>query len=91
MEAIKWWKNAQNGNGGGNNRSNSGNLGGSTRRRGEFFYMTTVRVATTKVHDIKHVSNPPKPDTMRRRESDSHADTTCAGNIMTLLSYTGYE
>ena len=47
-----------------NNRSNSGNFGGSARRRVAFYYMTTASVAATKVHDINHVSNPTKPDTM---------------------------
>ena len=28
---------------------------------------------------------------MARKESGSHADTTCAGNNMKLFSYTGYE
>ena len=53
--------------------------------------MTTARVTTTKVHDMNHVPNSTKPDTMARTESDSHADTTCAGNNMALLSYTSYE
>ena len=83
--------NAQNGNGGGNNRSNIGNFNGSTRRRGAFYYMTTARVTKTKVHDVNHFPNPTKPDTMERTESDSHADTTCAGKNMTLYPYTSYE
>ena len=58
--------NAQNGNCGGNNRSNMGNFGGSARRHGAFSYMTMDRLATTKVHDIHHVPNPTKPDTMAR-------------------------
>ena len=45
--------------------------------------MTTARVATTNMHDINHVTNPIKPDNMALTESDSHADTTCAGNKMT--------
>ena len=53
--------------------------------------MNTDRVATTKVHDINHVPNPKKPDTMARTESDSHSDTTLSVNNTTLLSYTGYE
>ena len=38
-----------------------------------------------------HVPNPTKPYNMARIESDSYAYTTCAGNNVTLLSYTGYE
>ena len=48
-------------------------------------------MATTKVHDIHHVQNPTKPDTMALIESDSHEDTTCDGKNMALLPYTGYE
>ena len=81
--------NAHNGNGGENNRYNIGKLGGSRRRPGAFSYMTTARVVTTKVHDMNHVPNPTKPDTMSCKESSSHEDTTCYGNKMTLLSYTG--
>ena len=61
------------------------------RRRGEFSYMTTAMVATTNVRDMDHVPNPTKPYNMARIESDSYAYTTCAGNNVTLLSYTGYE
>ena len=43
------------------------------------------------IHDMKQISNNPKPDTIARIESDSHADTNCNGKNMTLLSYTGYE
>ena len=41
--------------------------------------MPTDRVTTEKLHDINHVPNPKKSDTMARAESESHADTTCAG------------
>ena len=91
MEAIKIVENTQNDNGDGNNRSNSGNLGGSPIRRVEFYYTTTTRVASTKLHDINHVPNPKKPDTMARTESYSHADTNCSENNMTLLSYIIYK
>ena len=40
---------------------------------------------------MNHVTNPTKPDTMARTESDSCADTTCDVNDMTFFSYTGYE
>ena len=43
------------------------------------------------MHDIHHVQNPTKPDTMALIESDSHEDTTCDGKNMALLPYTGYE
>ena len=49
-----------------NNRSNSGNFCGIARRRGEFSYMTTARVATTNLHDMNHVTNPKISDTMAR-------------------------
>ena len=62
-------KNVQNGNGGGNNISNRNNFGGSARSRGPFPYMTTDRVAATKVHDIKNVPDPTKNDTMAQTES----------------------
>ena len=53
--------------------------------------MTTDRAPTTKVHNMHHVPNNTKLDTMARTESESHADTTCAGKNMTLLSCTGYK
>ena len=81
--------NTQNGNCGGNNRSNSGNFGVSARRHEAFSYMTMDRLATTKVNDTNNFPNPTKPDTMACTESDSCADTTCAGKKMTLFSYTG--
>ena len=40
---------------------------------------------------MNHVTNPTKPDIMARMESESRADTTCAGNNMKLFSYTGYK
>ena len=83
--------NAQNGNGYGNNISNSGKFGGSAIRRGAFSYSATDRVTSTKVHAMHHVPNPTKHDIMARTKSDSHTDTICTGNNMTLLSYTGYE
>ena len=48
--------------------------------------MTIVRVETKKVHDINHIPKPIKPDTIARIESESRADTTCAGKKMTLFS-----
>ena len=39
---------------------------------------------------MHHVSNPTKPDTIARIESDSNADHMCAGKNMTLLSNAGY-
>ena len=39
---------------------------GRARRCGAFSYMTTARVATTKVHDMNHFPNPTKPDTTTR-------------------------
>ena len=51
--------------------------------------MTTARVATKKVHDMHYDPNPTKTDTTKLTESDSHVDTTCAGNNMTLFNYTG--
>ena len=36
---------------------------------------------------MHHVTNPTKPDTMARTESNSHTYTSCAVNNMTLLSY----
>ena len=83
--------NAYNDNGGVNNSSNSGKFGSSARRRGEFTYITTARVATTKVHDMHHVPNTTKSDTMARIEPESNLDTICAGKNMTPLSYTVYE
>ena len=53
--------------------------------------MTTDRVVSTKVRDMHHVTNPTNPDTMERTKSDYHVNTTCAGNNMTLFSYTGYK
>ena len=53
--------------------------------------MTTARVSSTKVHDMHHVANLTKPDTMASIESDYHADTICARKNMTLFSYTGYK
>ena len=53
--------------------------------------MTTDRVVSTKVRDMHHVTNPTNPDTMERTKSDYHVNTTCAGNNMTLFSYTGYN
>ena len=53
--------------------------------------MTTARVVATRLHDTHNFSNPTKTDTMEFTESDSRADTTCAVNNMTLLSYTGYK
>ena len=58
--------NAQIGNGSENNRSNSGKFGGSTRRRGAFYCLAKDRVATTKAHDMNHVPNPTKTNTMAR-------------------------
>ena len=83
--------NSQNCNGGGNNRSNRGNFDDFVRRRGAFYYMTTARVATTKIHDKNHVPNTTKPDTMACTESESHVDTNCAEKKMTLLLYAGYK
>ena len=50
--------NAHNGNGNGNNIPNSGTFIDNEIRRGEFYYMTTFRLATTNVHAMNHVPNP---------------------------------
>ena len=81
----KGLNNANNINGGGNNISISGNFGSSARRLGSFSYMNTSRVATTKVHDVNHVTNPTQPDNMACTESYSHSDTTFAVKNMTLF------
>ena len=52
--------------------------------------MNKARVAK-KVHDMHHVPNNTKPDTMTHTESEYHGDNTCAAKNMKPLSYNGHE
>ena len=71
--------NSQNDNNGNDNTSNSSNFGGGTRRRVTSSYTTSARIASAMILDMTQTLNNTKSDTIARIESESPADTTCAG------------